>query len=254
MSDTPEEREAQAFFETLQLRVTRIPASGTRTADFVVDGDGRGYVIEVKTREESKADTKRLRTGEVVDVKRPIRRDRNLRDNLRDARAQFSSTDPTHARFWGLYIVPLLTFGRDSQLDLVVGTLYGSLDVVMVGPDGGAISKQCFYAVPGLFEQLPDLDFALISGDEGLLCCANEFSPLEAELRETAMARELGRAFFRPSEREAQSKAVIADVNWNRRDRNELQSRLREKYRDQFLQVVDFKLYAVSAAIDTLLS
>jgi hypothetical protein len=37
-------------------------------------------------------------------------------------------------------------------------------------------------------------------------------------------------------------------VSWNRRDRGELESRLQEKYQDQYLQVVDLKLHAVSAA------
>jgi hypothetical protein len=51
VDESREESEARLFFETaLQLRVERVPAAATETADYIVDGEEPGYVVEVKAR------------------------------------------------------------------------------------------------------------------------------------------------------------------------------------------------------------
>ncbi len=46
----PEEAEAREFLERRSLIVTPIPKGKGKTAEFLVDGDARGYAMEVKAR------------------------------------------------------------------------------------------------------------------------------------------------------------------------------------------------------------
>jgi len=48
--ESESEREARQLFERIGLSPRKVPTTNERTADFTVDGDGPGYLVEVKGR------------------------------------------------------------------------------------------------------------------------------------------------------------------------------------------------------------
>ncbi len=62
----PDEQEAERILTELGLQVCRVPTASSKTPDFIVDGDARGYLVEVKAREDSEKWTREMESGQVA--------------------------------------------------------------------------------------------------------------------------------------------------------------------------------------------
>lgn len=100
----PEEREALEFFSHLDLTVRHIPSGPRKSPEFFVVGDGRGYVVEVKARRDSKEWERSLRAGDAAYQVRTTGFGRWAEDITRKAMRQMQPADPDHARFWVLWL------------------------------------------------------------------------------------------------------------------------------------------------------
>jgi hypothetical protein len=129
-----------------------------------------------------------LRSGRAVDRLALVGRDDGLIRVVQRAGKQFQAVDPSHDRYWLLWISLEGDFGKDVAKDRAVGSLYGVMQAV-VASSTGATTLDCFFAWPGIFERCPDLDGALICDDIGVMLCLNELSERAAAFRRTRVAR-----------------------------------------------------------------
>ena len=84
----------------MNLIVQPISTSNEESADFFINGDKRGYIIEVKARRNSEDWEKEIRSdGLALDTK-STGYSRWAEDVSRKAINQFESVDPNHARWW----------------------------------------------------------------------------------------------------------------------------------------------------------
>lgn len=236
-SERPEEQFARRFFEDERLEVIRIPTTESRTADYFVNGDGPGYAVEVKSRNDEDLSPDRDTT--CVSSERSY--DVAIERAARRARKQLASVDPEHRRFWLLWLSLDATSGAHASfagsLSLCMGTLYG-IRKCLLADDGREVD--CYYARAGVFERWTQIDAAIISDDLGVLMAANELSPRFGLLRDRQIARRFGSRFLVPTEREANGSVLIVDRHVDRRNYASLREALSTKYGVGIFQVVGF--------------
>ncbi|MGR3179544.1 MAG: hypothetical protein ACUZ8E_15995 [Candidatus Anammoxibacter sp.] len=62
----PEEKEAFDLLNNMGLKAKPVPTGKRKSPEFIVDGDSRGYVVEVKARRDSEDWKKLLRKGDTA--------------------------------------------------------------------------------------------------------------------------------------------------------------------------------------------
>ncbi len=229
----PEEAEARRFFELLGLTVTSIATASTRTPDLQVDGDGSGYLVEVKRRTDSEEFARALRKLGDSEQVRPLGFEPNLMAILESARDQLQQWDSNHARLWVIWLAMDVHAGTEVAIETVVGTLYGVKQAIMPAEHGeGAISIDCYYARAGAFERRPDMDAVIVSLPSGFCACVNEFSPRSDQVLTTRFKSKLAerRAVVVPSEREASGNCFLVDRDVDRRHESAVVEHLRQRY------------------------
>ena len=172
-----EEREAKEFLERLDVVVLPVPTGSGKTPEFLVDGDARGYVVEVKARNESHDWLREAIAGGIAEQSRPTGYDRWVEDVSRYALKQFRAIDPNHERFWVVWISIRATASATEMLEQTIGSLFGVRQVV----DVVDFSKECpmwevLFARPGVFERHHEIVGVVICADARITLCVNEFS------------------------------------------------------------------------------
>lgn len=173
------------------LRAVRI--DGHRCADFRVDGDGAGYVVEVATRF---TEIEGSELGKTVDTSR----DPKVMEWLKAARIQCGNVDPQHERLWLLSCFPGGPFGEQAQVDRIEAALYGKregFDFTDAQPE----TINVYYARRGLFEDHIDIDGALVFLGEGVGIMPNEDSPRLDRLMNSTLAAKVGQKKSWPAAR-----------------------------------------------------
>lgn len=229
----PEEDLARRFFEEIGLVVTPIDTAPTRTPDLQVDGDGPGFLVEVKRRTDSEEFTRALRDCHDGEQARHLGLDRNLQRALDSAHDQLRRLDPSHDRLWIVWLTLDVHAGGKVGIETVVGTLYGVKQAILPAEHGdGAISIDCFYARRGAFERRPDLDAVIVSVADGFCAFVNELSPRGGHVGCTRFAERLAerRALVIPSQRETEGQCMLANRAVDRRDEATVVDDLRRRY------------------------
>lgn len=247
----PEELEADRLLQSLGLRVRRVPTSTSKTPEFIVDGDARGYVLEVKARDDSEEWTRAMKSGRAAHQKRSLGCGRWAEDVAGNAVKQLRSADAQHLRWWVLWLAIKCAAGADAMVDEAIGSLFGVRQVVFHGPgsEDQPKGRNCLFARPGVFERHPDIVASVVDSGRGLCFCVNdEFAGDFSSFRESVLwssfadmhppttAKDLteSRGFFR------------ADPSVNRRDDSALAAYLERAYRLKKAVMVDMQLHSTS--------
>jgi hypothetical protein len=173
----PEERDAIESLSRLGLTVTPVIPGGTKTPEFLVDGDIRGYVVEVKTRRDSARWEQDLEAGKIASQERATGHGRWAPDVAREAIKQFKFPDPDHARFWVLWLFIECRASRETMFEQAIGSLFGVRQVVdLRGGAGDQPMWDVLSARPGVFERNPEIVAALVSMDQFVTLCVNELA------------------------------------------------------------------------------
>ena len=254
-SENQIELEARAFFEACNLKVTRIGTSpNKKTPDFLVQGDGRGYLIEAKGRFDDERIKNELDTSNIVSRIRPYGHSLTIEGIIQYAHEQLEAFDLEHRYYWLVWLSVETKFASPKLTsEQFVSTLYGIHQVVYADKKGNAVSKRCYYAQPGAFERWPEVDGAIISCPDGFVLCVNEFSTRKDQLCQLKVPMRLAerRAVVIPQEREVRGECFVADTEINRRDETVLRDYLRKHYDRPELQIVDFKDYSATVKTDS---
>jgi hypothetical protein len=188
-----EEREAKDFFEGLGLTVAVVPRGSERTAEFLVDGDGRGYAVEVKARLDSAEWRKAIHAGEVALQSRPIGWGSWAEEVVRKgALKQLAAVDPEHRRWWVVWFAVQAQAARSAMGEQVFGSLFGVRQVISWKDGGGAVARSCLFARPGVFERHPEIVAAMVQPGQGQYGLAlNDFAPDLPEFKSSRLYRDM---------------------------------------------------------------
>lgn len=251
----PEEREAAQHFSRLGLTVSSVPTGKSRTPDLLVDGDGRGYAVEVKARRDSVLWRRTLRRGEIATESRPFGYGWWLADQTRKSVQQFRSFDTEHQRWWVLWVSIQCRASRETMFSQAIGSLFGVRQVVYADPrTGEVVMRDCVYCTRGAYEKYHDIVASVISAGDQLSFCVNELAPDYESFQGSALYRqftrlhpansasslELYRGFFR-----------ISDFSINRRDDRSITAYLQKRYGLTNAVIIDMTDHSATQEVRT---
>jgi hypothetical protein len=246
----PEEQEAERFLRERGLDVHRVPTSASKTPEFIVEGDARGYVVEVKARDDSKEWTRAMKSGRVAHQKRSMGHSRWAEDVAHDAVNQCRSVDAQHLRWWVLWLAIKCAASAEAMFEEAIGSLFGVRQVVYYDPHSREQPmRNCLFARPGVFERHPEIVASVVSsGGRFGFCVNDQFAGDFGSFRESvlwssfarihppATASDLtgNRGFFR------------ADLSVNRKDDSALQASLERAYGLEKAVMLDMQVHSAS--------
>jgi hypothetical protein len=147
----------------------------SKTPDFSVDGDAKGYLVEVKAREDSQMWNRHLDSGQVARQRRSMGYGDWTEKVAKDAVKQFLSLDDQHLRWWVLWLAIECIASPEPMCVQAVGTLFGARQVVYYDPQSMKhISRNCLFARPGVFERHREIVASVVDSGSALCLCVNE--------------------------------------------------------------------------------
>ena len=195
------------------------PTPTEKRADLRAFWNNEEYVIEAKSREESKdwlAFVQQARPGAVTDISRQVRPWNAISSTIEEAHDQLLATPTQREAFRILWMVAL----HDDDgfvIKCVEKRLLGEVKVVVMksGHEMPQI-KHCFFYAPSDFQRFPDLDAAVLSTRKGGKLCVNTFSHRVEALRGGRLYTLLAshRAVIDPATLEATGKAFLIDKDY----------------------------------------
>jgi hypothetical protein len=248
----PEEQEAERFLKALGLEVCPVPTSTSKTPEFIVGGDARGYVLEVKARDDSEEWTRAMKSGRAAHQKRSMGYSRWAEDVAHNAVKQFHSVDAQHLRWWVLWLAIKCDASADAMVEEAIGSLFGVRQVVYHYPHSQEQPmRNCLFARCGVFERHPEIVASVVDSGSGFCFCVNdEFARDFGSFRESVLwssfarihppmtATDLteSRGFFR------------AELSVNRRDDSALAVSLERTYGLEKAIMLDMQVHSTSIA------
>lgn len=177
---------ASRTFRALGLHVERPIVRHGPNADFLVDGDQAGYVVEVKTRTDNPSFDDDGRLAEEA-RERSMLHDDKIGDFIARAKKQACGVDPCHERLWFAWISIESPLSLEAYFERTLRVLYGVRDAFDV--DDPSFSLICFHAARPLLQRMLDIDGVFVEGGGALALILNEWSPRFARACESAVAQ-----------------------------------------------------------------
>jgi len=231
------------------LQVNPVPTSTTETPEFQVDGDGRGYLVEVKTRYNSEQWREDIHSGEAALESRSLGWSRWAEDVARKAVSQLAALDPSHERWWILWISVAVEPTGTTAVQEVFGSLFGTRQAAYWDEDGKGRYRDCLYAMPGVFERHPELCACVIdpSGFGPVNIAINEFAPDKESFETSKLYRTAVENHALVTE------AGLVERNWmvcdrglERRDEAVVATHLQEKYGLEKVMILNIQEHSAS--------
>jgi hypothetical protein len=195
MSNRPEdpaEQDAKRFFENCGLTVRRIPEASKATPDFEVDGDGPGFLVEVKARRDDE-EFRNLPTGKIFSRTASSQFSKKVSWKIQQAAKQFEAYDSHRCRWQVVWLSAEDIVGDDATMEMFHGTLYGIADVADLDRLSSIDAvKSCYYLHRGAFERFPAVDAAILAHQGYRILCLNEFSERCQALAGSVLAQLFG--------------------------------------------------------------
>ena len=252
----PEEEEAEHILSRMGLHVHRVPTTSLRkTPEFLVDGDGRGYVVEVKARADSEGWREALDRGGVAEQQRSMGYGRWTEDVARAALKQMAAADPQHRRWWILWLPISCEASPDSMMDEIIGSLFGVRQVVDLAEqrsDQALTMRLVLFALPGVFERHPEIVGVITCTGETISFCVNdEFAPDFATFQQSRIYTVFARRSPPNSARQLREAGFlsIADRSVDRRNEKALQCYLTEAHGIEKPVLLDMKHYTATMMV-----
>jgi hypothetical protein len=246
----PEEQAAEQFLRELGLDVLPVPTSTSKTPDFIVDGDARGYMLEVKARKDSKRCVDAMIRGRGAYQVRSMGHGHWAQDVARNAVKQFRSVDVQHLRWWVLWIAIRCKVSAEAMFAEVIGSFFGVRQVVYPDPRSeGAVMRDCLFATPGVFERHPEIVACIIDSGDGFGFCVNdEFAEDFDSFRESVMWSSFARPHPPTSAGDLCENLgfLRVDRSVNRKDASAVALYLEQAYDLQKAILIDMKAHSSS--------
>lgn len=179
------------MFSNLSFRVDEVPRRDSRTADlFVTDGNAT-YLIEAKDKVEAESQSQErraiLNAGDLYKQGDSLAHDNRISGILRKAQKQLDDTPKDNGTF---QLIWFHACGIDADLKYrqAFATFYGSVDLIALDPRNQEITT-CFYFDYNASFTMPTVEALILTDNETLQLCLNEFSHRADEFRSTQLCR-----------------------------------------------------------------
>ena len=249
----PEEQEVVRFLEELGLQVRPVPTSASKTPDFVVDGDARGYVVEVKTRFDSEEWARAMDCGSVAYQERSMGHGRWGEDVARGALKQFRAADAEHSRWWVLWLAIRCKASAEAMREEAIGSLFGVRQVVYYDPHSKKHAmRNCLFAKPGVFERHPEIVASVVDCGDGLAFCVNEFAADVSSFQESVFCSSFARIHPPTSATDLTENhgfCRVRKLSVDRSDDSALAAHLQRAYGLEGAIVLDMRAHSASMAV-----
>jgi hypothetical protein len=223
------ESTVKRFFEGFGYHVDKIAEATDETPDFLISDDTSSYVLELKTKypseAESEARKRLLDAGVIHNLHESIIGKNRLSGIIKKAKDQLESHEERDLRIVWLLAAGYLAEPRMLQFE---ATLYG-LAPLIGGPNGR--TGDCFFFYNSDFYRYRDvLDAAIVSTESEMRLLLNPLSPRYMEMKNSSLPKRLGGAVADPPELDKNGKAFLVDSDVDRNDKDAVLGYLREKY------------------------
>ena len=191
-SDTLDKRNVIDFFNRLGLNASAIPETQSQTPDILVSGDTRGFLVEIKTRQDSDEWSRALKSG-VAETSIPWGAGPWAFTQAAKAYRQFNDFDPQHESLWLIWLSVRREALSHDAFDQIVDSLLGVRHVYVAGEDDSTEMKRCLNAQESVFSKHEKIVGAIVSGGDGISPFANEMSPDISDFENTTIYRGLAK-------------------------------------------------------------
>lgn len=229
--------------------VTKIIESTKKSPDFLVEGYGERFLIELKTKEDDDQVAhdfnETLERDGIAEFSDTTGRKNTVSGLVRDACKQLSSIQ-LRVDF---RLVWLMAVGRNQELkrDQFKSSLYGIFTVFDLE---SSHAFPCYYfGFNDFFAFKNVLDGAIISTEKEGELCLNTHSKNYSRLRDSVLAKKFGMACCDPVLEEEKQKAMIIDGDIDRKNQAACLAFLCEKYKRSKLQYMQMTYYSARALI-----
>jgi hypothetical protein len=225
------------LFEGFGYHVEKIAETSEETPDFLISDDTFSYVLELKTKSPSEAESEERRrlldAGQIHNLHESIIRKNRLSGIIKKAKDQLESHDERDLRLVWLLATGYLAKPRMLQFE---ATLYG-LAPLIGGPNER--TGDCFFFYNSeFFRYRHVLDAAILSTESEMRLLLNPLSPRYEEMKSSSLPKHLGKAVVDPPELDKTGKAFLVDSDVDRNDKEAVLGYLREKYQSPDLMAL----------------
>lgn len=230
------ERLATLMLEHIGCLVEKIPETDEKTPDFFVTLECDQYLIELKAKEANPEQIRerdeQLDAGEIYEEFEPVLRQNRLSGIVRDATGQLDSHN--HDGIFRLAWFMAIGHNASAKMHQFESTLYGSTTLVDWSENGTA--GDCYYFYNSDFHRYrQSLDGAIVSTQQELKLCLNNYSPRYENLKASSLVRAFANGVCDPVQREEAGEAYIVDSEVDRNNLQDVLDYLRRKYKQERL-------------------
>ena len=230
---------------------TKITEGDTKSPDFLVDGNGEKFLVELKTRlddaETQNLIKKYLSLGEIAEFSDTTGRKNRLSRIICDAGDQLASLDidVDYKLVW------LMAVGENQEMkkQQFKSTLYGISTIFDLDSPH---TFPCYYFQFSDFYRTKDIiDGAIISTLSKAEFCLNTYSGRYLKLKQSFLAKKFDKACCDPFDEEKDERAMIVDSDVDRRDKSKVLKYLNNKYKRYKLQDMNMGFHSAKISVPT---
>lgn len=251
MAETKAELRVRGFFERIGFRVERIGVNEKDLrADYLISDGSHSYLLEVKSRDDDKAYVTQLERQGFAEKEASLGRTNSLSAALRDAHKQLLGT-PTGRDTFRIIVITASKEDTERDFRQIIGTLYGSVDLLTDDQNGVAIAKTCYYFTFNEFFKMREVDAALIFTNEGSLLLLNTFRHALPRFHQTRLYLQYKErsAVLDPVAEERAGDAMIADCDIDRKEEKAVIRYIEQKYNLEHVIPFKPKMYTATARV-----
>jgi len=247
MDDERDIEDVCKYLKTAGLLVTRVDVDPKAERCDLSAKDGcEKYLIEVKGINDEDEIKQTLRKGEIYETDRSHVYRKRVAREIHKAQNQLQSTATGYDdHLWLVALIARSKYDARFMTEQIFGTLYG-VGAITDSEAGGALRRRrclyCLYFSESAFHKHPDLDGAIVLGPDGIRLYMNDYGRRLDRVRQSGLACFLAQhnLLYDKEAMESRSDCLVADFEMDRTDQNAVLDRLKQKYSNPRLQILNW--------------
>lgn len=230
--------------EHFGLAAEKIPESHEKAPDYLIKDGDRRYLIELKTKYDSpeflEQRERELEDSGIYEHQSVLKRSNAMSGIVGDAYKQLiDSKKRHHADECYLFLLASEPYANDKY-EQFYNTLYGQKFIIPLGNNNVPPPRYCFYYSFSDFYRYRDIiDGAIVSNGSSLKFCLNSFSTAYNSADGNLFAKRFPKVVD-PIQQEKEGVAYLMDSDIDRRNIDELNAYLQNKYDLEKVTQADF--------------
>jgi hypothetical protein len=201
------------------------------------------YLIEVKGINDEDEIKQTLRSGGMFETDRSHVYRNRVAKEIHKAKNQLKSTANDYDNhLWLVALIARSNYDSHFMSEQILGTLYGVGAITDTEVGAECRRRRCLYFSESAFFKHPDLDGAIVLGPDGIALYMNDHGRRLDRMRQSGLACFLAQhdVVYDKEAMESRSDCLVADFEMDRTDPNAVLERLKQKYSNRELQLVNW--------------